>query len=353
MKLNGRFYTKRDILSRVGRIEQLGGVRRYQFSEGREAGVEQIEVRTGAGLRYLVSPSRALDISLAEFGGVPLSWQSMNGDVHPAYFDARGIAWLRTAVGGLLMTCGLSSVGAASEDAGEALGIHGCIHHLPARHLAVEGTWNGDEYDIRIAGKMEEARIFGENLHLHRTIRSRLGENRIAITDVVENKGFAETPLMFLYHFNFGFPLMDEHTHITFPSETVVARDAGVPIAGYDTWQAPDTAMAERVYYHEDLIGSENGRLTATIHNPHFPTVGGERPLSLHLSWNQQQLPKLVQWKMAGAGTYVLGIEPANCTVAGRARERQQGTLQFIQPGESKPFDLVIDIVLHPGFEEA
>jgi len=69
MKLNGRSYTKREIEARVGRIEQVGGIRRFAFSEGLETDNEMIEVRTGAGLRYLVSPSRALDISLAEFGG--------------------------------------------------------------------------------------------------------------------------------------------------------------------------------------------------------------------------------------------------------------------------------------------
>ena len=345
MQLYGRFWTKREIEARVGRIEQIGGVRRLQWREGREADSEQIEVRTGAGLRYLVSPSRALDISLAEFGGTPLSWQAANGDVHPAYFDARAAEWLRTAVGGLLMTCGLSYVGAPGEDEGEQLGLHGRIHHLPARHLAVEGQWQADEYEIRIAGTVTEARIFGEHLRLRRTIRSRLGQNRIIITDEVENVGFAATPLMILYHFNFGFPLLDTKTTVRLPSQKVVARDDGVPVAGYDSWQAPAAGYGERVYYHQNLTADENGRLTATIHNPEFPMAGGgKRPLSLHLSWYKQQLPRLVQWKMPGAGVHVLGIEPANCYVEGRAAERARGTLETLPPGDSRTYELEIEI---------
>jgi hypothetical protein len=106
MKLYGREWTRRELEARLGRIEQVGGLRRAVWTEGPEAGVEQVQVRTGAGLAYTVLPSRGLDIGLTEFGGAPLSWLSPNGEVHPAYFDDRELGWLRTAVGGLLMTCG-------------------------------------------------------------------------------------------------------------------------------------------------------------------------------------------------------------------------------------------------------
>ena len=36
-----------------------------------------------------------------------------------------------------------------------------------------------------------------------------------------------------------------------------------------------------------------------------------------------------------GVGTYVLGLEPANCLVLGRATEHQRGTLRMLAPGES------------------
>ena len=346
MKLYGRTWTRREIEARVGRIEQIGGVRRFHWDEGREAGSEQIEVRTGAGLRYLVSPSRALDISLAEFGGVPLSWQSQNGDAHPAYYDDEGLEWLRTAVGGLLMTCGLSYAGAPGEDEGEAFGLHGRIHHLPAHHIASEGYWRDDEYHIRIAGTVSETRIFGESLHLRRTIHSRLGENSLTIRDVVENNGFSEAPLMLLYHFNFGFPLLTEKTKVDFPSQRIVARDEGVPVDGYERWQTPEADFSEWVYYHEGKVADEDGRLAVSLHNPEFPAAGGgARPLTVRLSWYQEQLPRLIQWKMPGAGTHVLGIEPANCYVEGRAKERAQGTLEMLPPGASREFELKLEII--------
>ncbi|MDX1615141.1 MAG: aldose 1-epimerase family protein [Candidatus Promineifilaceae bacterium] len=341
MRFGGQEWERRAFEARLGRLEQVGGLRRFHLAEGREKGVEQIQVRTGAGLCYYVSPSRALDISLAEFGGVPLSWQAPNGDVHPAYYDAREAEWLRTAVGGLLMTCGLTYVGAPGEDQGQAFGLHGRIHHLPARQVSAVGAWQGDNYEMTISGMVEEAVIFGEHLHLTRTIRSTLGVNRIDIEDQVENVGFSETPLMILYHFNFGFPLLSEQTRLRFPSQKVVVRDEGTPLEGYDRWQAPAPGYQERVYYHQEFEADE---VSAVVHNPAFPLPGGDRPLTVRLSWFTSQLPRLVQWKMPGAGTHVLGIEPANCYVEGRAVERARGTLEMLAPGQKKEMHLTLEV---------
>lgn len=87
MQLYNRTWARREIEARVGRLEQIGGVRRTQLSEGLESGVDQIQVCTGASLTYYVTPARGMDISLAEFCGSPISWQAANGDVHPAYYD--------------------------------------------------------------------------------------------------------------------------------------------------------------------------------------------------------------------------------------------------------------------------
>lgn len=352
MQLYGREWSRRELEERVGRLEQVGGLRRCRGTEGAEAGVAQIEVRTGAGLAYTVVPSRAMDISLAEFGGAPLSWQSPNGVPHPAFYEPEGQRWLRTAVGGLLMTCGLTQVGAPSQDNGQDLGQHGRVHHIPARQVVAEGRWQEDEYEMRLAGVVEETAIFGEYLRLTREIRSWLGRNRIVISDTVENMGFAPTPHMLLYHFNFGFPLLSEETEIHIPSQRVVARDEGIPVPGYDRWQAPEAGYQEHVYYHEAfqsaqpaLSGTEE-RVNALVVNPRFPLPGGERPLIMRLTWSPTQLPRMVQWKMPGAGTHVLGLEPANCHVDGRAGEREKGTLVVLEPGEARQYDMELEVTL-------
>jgi len=48
---------------------------------------------------------------------------------------------------------------------------------------------------------------------------------------------------------------------------------------------------------------------------------------------------------MIGEGLYVVGLEPANCGVEGRAKERERGTLQFLEPGEKRYYNLEIGVL--------
>ena len=346
MKLYNRNWTRRDLEARAGRMDAIGGIRRFREEHGPETGVEWIQVRTGGGLTYYANASRALDISLLEYCGAPLSWHAVNGEINPNYFDPEGMEWLRTAAGGFLMTCGLLTAGAPSEDGGEKFGIHGRIHHLPARVLNAEAAWEGDEYSMRIKGVADETRIFGENLRLTRQIESRLGENRIILNDRVENLGFKPVPHMFLYHFNFGFPLMDDNTEIIIPSRKVVRREEDYPLEGWDRWDAPEADYQERVYYHEmDPAEIRDGMARAEIVNPNFPAGGHAAVrLTVRLEWDVETLPRLTEWKMPEAGTHALGIEPANCLVEGRAAERKRGTLVTLEPGESKNYHVELTI---------
>ncbi|MCU6795535.1 aldose 1-epimerase family protein [Paenibacillus sp. WQ 127069] len=335
MILYGKSWSRRELEARVGKIEQIAGIKRFKGIEGNETGVEQIQVRTGAGLTYYVTPSKGLDISLAEFHGVPISWQSPNGDAHSALYDAADNGWLRTASGGLLMTCGLMQVGSSGKDDGESLGLHGRIHHTIAKQVAAVSSWSDDEMDMNISGELEETSIFGGCLRLSRQISSRLGKNEIFIQDEVRNMGFQRCPHMILYHFNFGFPLLSEETEIHFKDTYVQARENGNSIHGYKEWHAPDANYQERVYYHE-----LQGEPEVQIINHHFPFHNGDAKVQATLQWSSDTLPKLVQWKMPGAGTHVLGIEPANCHVEGRHKEREQGTLVFLEPGETVKYSL-------------
>ncbi|WJH37565.1 DUF4432 family protein [Paenibacillus sp. CC-CFT747] len=205
---------------------------------------------------------------------MPISWQSPNGDAHPAYYDSREAEWVRTASGGLLMTCGLTQVGSPGANKEGSYGQHGRAHHIPARQVSAVSDWVQDEYRMEVRGVVEETSIFGDCLRLKRVIRSCLGDNRIQITDEVENMGFREAPFMMLYHFNFGFPLLDEGTRIVFPEGPVRPREPGTPIDGMDTWQKPDPLFQERVYYRRPEPDGQ-GWARVRIEQPAFPQAGG------------------------------------------------------------------------------
>ncbi len=208
-RLFGREWTREALLARVGDLSQVAGVRTVTWEDGNERGLRAAEVRTGSGLAFTILLDRGMDIGPAYFNGLPLAFASPTGFPHPAFFEPAGNGWLRTFGGGLLVGCGLSNVGSAGEDAGEALGAHGRLSLLPARRVATGETWEGDACRIWVRGEMRQASFFGENLRLEREISAGLGESRIAVRDVVENLAAAPAPLMILYHINPGWPLVD------------------------------------------------------------------------------------------------------------------------------------------------
>lgn len=347
MQLYGVSRSRREVEARVGRLGQIGGVRRLRLTEGKDAEMDIIEVRTGAGLALEITPDKGMDISRAELWGVPLSWQSANGDVHPMHYEAEGTDWLRTASGGLLMTCGLSHIGSPSSDETGSYGLHGRIHHTPARQISVCESWDGDELNWSVAGVVEETVIFGSKLRLLREISGRLGDNRIVINDRVENFGFQPAVHMMLYHFNFGFPLLGDHTCILLPDAESERRGAsGSSLDEAASWQAPDPTISETVYYHRVRKGETSDKSMAQVHivNPVFPIADQMRPTTVSLSWTRDTLPLLVQWRMPGAGEHVLGLEPANCRVEGRETQRRSEGLPMLQPGECICYRLELNV---------
>ena len=75
--------------------------------------------------------------------------------------------------------------------------------------------------------------VFGENLVLTRRIEAQLGGRAIAILDRVENRGFRPTPHMLLYHFNFGWPLLDQGSRFLAPVRTIVHAGHDLRGAGH------------------------------------------------------------------------------------------------------------------------
>jgi hypothetical protein len=338
-QLFGRQMTRAELLRYVGDVSQIAGVRRFVLREGREEGVEAAEFATGTGFRFTVLVGRGLDISSADYRGMPLAWRSPTGDTHAAYYEPEGLAWLRSFFGGLVATCGLSSAGAPSTDQGREFGLHGRIGNTPAYAVWADGEWRGDEYHFWIQGKMRESIVFGENLVLTRRIEARLGESRLWIYDRVENQAHEPYPLMILYHINGGYPAVADGGRLLSATVSVRPRDAEAAEGKeeYAKFHAPTPGYKEKVYYHE-IAADANGFVTTAL-------VNDDLGFGFYVKYKKAQLPYFTEWKMMGEGTYVVGMEPGNCLVEGRAKERERGTLQYIQPGEVREFDLELGVL--------
>lgn len=338
--LFGREWTRDELLRRVGHADQLAGVKLLEGADGVERGARVLRVWTGSGLEFDVLAERCLDLAACRYRGIPLAWLSPAGAAHPAYYEPAGAGWLRTFPGGLLATCGLDQFGAPSDHAGEHYGLHGRIANTPAQALAHRAYWDGDVYRLEIAGEMRQARLFGENLLLRRSICAELGASRIRIEDVVTNQGFQAQPHMLLYHFNLGFPLVGERARLVLDAERTVPRDVDAELgaAEWDRFQPPTPGYREQVFYHAPRPGAD-GRVHAEMRNP-------ELGLGLRLSYAAAELPHLYQWKMMGEGAYVVGVEPANCAgILGRADAVERGVAPILQPGESRRYAIEIEVL--------
>ncbi len=343
INLYGREYDRFELLRHVGDISQIAGVKQCEFTEGNEKGVEAVSFWTGAGLNFTVLLDRGLDISYASYKDIPLSWRSSTGDVAPNYYEPEGFGWLRGFFGGLLTTCGMMYAGAPCEDEGEELGQHGRISYIPAKNVWVDSRWEGNRYIIWAQGKVTETTVFGGTLSRTRRIWTELGATNLHIEDVVENLGYQDTPHMYLFHINAGFPVVAEGTELLAPSTEVLPIDehSAEGLNNHARCEPPTVDFGQQVYYHE-MQADDDNHIHVALANRSFNNGQG---LGLYMRYHKSQLPKFNQWKMNGEGTYVIGLEPANCWVEGRAKERKQGTLQHIEPGGRRHYEVEIGVL--------
>ena len=337
----GKTYTSTELRKRVGDMSQLASAQAFELTDGPERGSRGVWLRNAAGLELAVMTDRGMSLTSLTYQGVPLPLVSAVGAAHPAYTEPRGLGWLRTWPAGFLTTCGLTQVGSPCVDGADELGQHGRAAGLPARNVSYGGRWQDDAYVVWVEGTARETAVFGDDVALTRRVWLRLDEPRLWIEDRVENMGLAASPHMFLQHINLGFPLVDATTRLELPPHTTQPRDeAARPGMGqYSEFSGPIAGYHEQVFYH-DLQPDAQGMVTARLVNPAF---GGGRGLQVGLRYPRADYPILVEWKMMGEGLYVVGLEPSNCHVEGRVRERERGTLPMLAPGEVRQYRLEID----------
>jgi hypothetical protein len=318
---------------------QLGGIETSVLDNGAGRGTRIAWINTGTGLRYKVVLDRAMDIADAFYNEHSLAWISHLGVTYPQPFSHRGADWLKTFGGGLLTTCGLSHVGPPEQDAHGERGLHGIISNTPAE---VESIIQPDpirgNMEMSITGRIKQTQIFGPALELRRTISGTLGKSVIRIHDEVINCANTATPLMLLYHFNFGWPLVNEGTDILWKgSWQSPAPEPKIFREGNQFRQCPPplerhSGSGEEVAFI-DPVADANGNCICGLHNKSLP-------LAMTLQFKKSQLPWLTNWQHWGKGEYVTGLEPGTNPPVGQIKARQQNQLIEIEPGGKRTFDL-------------
>jgi hypothetical protein len=340
-ELFGRSYSRSDLLRRVGRLEQIAGVRLVTLDDGLGRGVRLIEFRTGSGFSFDVVVDRCFDIGRCETDGRPLNWQANAGVIAPWYYENDALGWFRAWGGGMVVTCGLDHIlGPGEEEPTEfhqpriktvSYGLHGRVGGLPARLVGYGETWQDDECVLWAEGEVLQSATFGEHLLLRRRVESRVGASHFTIHDEVENVGHARVSHMLLYHCNAGFPVIDDGAELVVPSlETTT--DFGVPIEGYRTLTGPIKDFTQACFEHK-LMAESDGKVPVAI-------VNRDLGLGVYQIFQIGQLPHHTVWRMMGEDTYSMAMEPSTNRDAGRWNARERGELLHLEPGEIRPYDL-------------
>ncbi len=343
--LFGRQLGRTELLRRVGRLDQVAGVRLVTLGDGAGRGVRLLEFRTGTGFAFDVVVDRTFDIGRCELGGTPLAWIANPGTVGPWFYENDAWGWFRAWGGGMVVTCGLDHTLGPGEDSAEAVSpathpheaivrsprpgrrspraARGLRRALGGRRVRPMGGGRGFAVgDLRRAPRASPS------------VEARVGESRFTIHDVVENVGHHPTSHMFLYHCNVGFPVVDEGSRLLVPRRalrltTACRSRATATLSGPDRGTSPRRA-------------SSTSSWPSRRERCRWPLVNDTLGVGSTRSFRIDQLAHHTVWRMMGEDTYALAMEPWTNRDAGRWDARERGELLELDPGETCGYDLEI-----------
>jgi hypothetical protein len=305
----------------------------------------------GTGFTFEVALDRGMDVGRADYRGASLAWIPPTLMPAPWFFEQQTeFGWLRTALGGLNNTCGLIHIGnpettdvrhynfpARPED---RYGVHDRAAMIPAELVALGERWDGDRLILEAVGRVTQAQAYGENLVMTRSYRAELGRSAFVMHDVIENRGFLPVEHMLLYHFNIGFPFVDNGSELIAPfigppKLLFGAADLDDP-ASWSRFIAPKRNWTQQTFEH-DLGADDKGRV-------HVAIVNESLGAGVAVSYDGRVMPHYIEWRMMAEGQYVVGIEP--CTNGfGRPAVKAAGELIILKPGESRTYSTELAIL--------
>jgi Domain of unknown function (DUF4432) len=353
---------RRELMRRVGSLAQVGGVELVRHEEGHARGVRSILVRTGSGLSFSVVPDRGLDVGFAEFQGIGLCWLPPKGLAGPWHYegDLDPYAWLRVGLGGLVNTAGLVSIGVPQDVDTSSFGFtqrltarygtHDRIAVTPASRFSFDERWHGDRCLLSVEGVVRQDIAYGENLSLTRRYEAALGGTSVTLADTVTNDGWFETPHQLLYHFNLGYPLVDEGAQLLAsveeePKPLGYSTDAGGAEA--DDWRSVTAPRPGFTFegYVVSLRSGADGRTGVALVNR-----GLRGGLGFYLRYDPRPLPAYLAWRMMREGLYAIGLEPSTNPFGNPSELIEQGYPIMLEPGESRTYELEFGVLV--GAEE-
>jgi hypothetical protein len=345
-----------ELLRRVGNLAQVGSVELLSHEEGHARGGRFVDVRTGSGFRFTVHVDRGLDPGYAEFNGASLAWLPPKLFPAPAYWENDDHAWVRFVLGGLCNTAGLVTIGnPQTVDVSQfkfhardtdRFGTHDRIAILPATRFTFGERWEGERCFLWVEGTVRQEIVYGENLLLTRRYEAELGTSSFTLTDVVRNDGYYPTPHQLLYHFNIGYPVVDEGAEllaaVTADVPGSIFEEEAGPSDRYRRFSGPEQGFFAEGYEIPMATGGD-GWVSAAVVNRGFKGLDGG--LGVFLRYDPETLPVYLEWRMMGEGLYAVGMEPSTNGFKTIPELVEAGYPVMLEPGEERTYRLEFGVL--------
>jgi hypothetical protein len=330
-------------------------VRRQRLHGGKQDGVDLVVIDNGRMTITLV-PTRGMGILHVVSGDFRLGWDSpVREVVHPKYMnlEARGgLGWLE-GFNEWMARCGLEWAGHPGQDRfinnlGEKaemnLTLHGKVANIPASEVEVIVD-REPRPRIRVRGRVDERAFYGPKLELWTEVSTEPGSLTFRIEDTLTNRGAFEQEFQFLYHVNYGPPLLGAGSRFSAAVRRVTPFNAHAAkaVATYAEYDGPVRGFVEQVYNLHPYADAD-GRSMLMLRN-----AAGNRAVSM--GFDVAELPYVTLWKNLTAldEGYVTGLEPGTGFAYTRRLEREAGRVPKLKPGQTRRF--AIDVGLHATTE--
>jgi hypothetical protein len=347
---------KRELLRRVGNLAQVGGVQLLSHEQGYARGSRFLEFRTGSGFRFGVNVDRGMDPGYAEFNGASLAWLAPKIFPAPSFWENDDHAWVRFILGGLCNTAGLVTIGnpqtvdvshfkfhSRHED---RYGTHDRVAILPASHFNFGERWEDERCVLWAEGTVRQEIVYGENLLLTRRYEAEVGGSTFRIRDVVRNDGFYPTPHQLLYHFNIGYPVVDEGAELLASVTAEVAGSIFDEEQGASQRYRQFSGPEEKFFaegFELPMASGADGWVSAAVVNRAFKGIDGG--LGVSLRYNPETLPVYLEWRMMGEGLYAVGMEPSTNGFQTIPELIEAGYPVMMEPGEERVYELEFGVL--------
>ena len=144
-----------------------------------------------------------------------------------------------------------------------------------------------------------------------------MDEKVIKFHDIITNFEAEDEPFQMLYHFNFGYPLLQADSCVE-TSKSVIT-----PMNPMSTdpvhMMNPVDGRGEELYFNTGL----GDRACGVIYNEALE-------LGAYIAWDTKNLPGFLEWKNMKSHDYVLAIEPSNTCGLNRDDARREGKIAVL-----------------------